>query len=124
MYSYKARIEPNNENLVGVVADFYITNSDTNEEVSLWVLNGDYEDKEDLYICPTDPHSEYDDLVMVYMYDVLSDKKFHELQNNIFHHVEFKKMKLVNDDVQIDLKEYFRDEEKKQVKSMNDEMEM
>jgi len=121
---YKARIEPNNENIAGVVADFYITNSDTNEDISLWVLNGDYEDKEDLYICPSDPNSEYDDLMVVYMYDVLSDEKFDELQNNIFYHAEFETMKLDSPDVQIDLKEYFRDEEKKDIKSNDYEMEI
>jgi len=124
MGSYRARVEPNNESIAGVVADFYITNSDTNEEISLWVLNGDYEDKEDLYICPSDPNSEYDDLMVVYMYDVLSDEKFHELQNNIFHHDEFGTMKLDRADVQIDLKEYFRDEEKQNIKSNDYEIEI
>src|SRR5699024_2310664 len=121
---YKARIEPNNENIAGVVADFYITNSDTNEDISLWVFNGDYEDKEELYICPSDPNSEYDDLMVVYMYDVIADEKFHELQNNIFYHAEFETMKLDSPDVQIDLKEYFRDEEKKDIKSNDYEMEI
>lgn len=124
MYPYKARIETNNENIVSVVADFYITNSDTNEEVSLWVLNGDYEDKEDLYICPTDPNLEYDNLMVVYMYDVLSDEKFIELQNNIFHQIDFQVINIESVDLQIDLKEYFRDEEKKQIKSQDYEMEM
>lgn len=124
MGSYKARVEPNNGNIAGVVADFYITNSDTNEKISLWVLNGDHEDKEDLYICPSDPNSEYDDLMVVYMFDVLSDEKFHELQNDIFHQAEFETMKLDNADVQIDLKEYFRDEKKKNIKSNDYEVEI
>ncbi|WP_087974572.1 hypothetical protein [Oceanobacillus rekensis] len=124
MDSYKARIEPNNENVIGVVADLYITNTETDKEVSLWVLNGDYEDKEDLYICPTDPDSEYDDLMVVYMYNVLSDEKFHELQSNIFHHTDLQVMNLESADLQIDLQEYFHDEEKKQVKAKNYEMEM
>ncbi|OZU88635.1 hypothetical protein CIL03_10085 [Virgibacillus indicus] len=124
MYPYKARIEENNENVVGVVADFYIANSITNEEVSLWVLNGDYDDKEDLYICPTDSNSEHNELMVVYMYDVLSDEKFHEFQNNIFHQTDFTAMNLETADLQIDLKEYFYDEEKKQVKTKNCEMEM
>src|SRR5699024_12689126 len=101
---YKARIDPNNENIAGVVADFYLTNSDTNEDISLWVLNGDYEDKEDLYICPSDPNSEYDDMMVVYMYDVLSDEKFDELQNNIFYHAGFETIILDSADVQIELK--------------------
>jgi len=46
------------------------------------------------------------------------------IQNNIFHHAEFETMKLDSSDVQIDLKEYIRDEEKKDIKSKDYEMEM
>lgn len=113
MSKYIATIKKHKGSSVGIIADFQVFDKENNVMFELGVINGDYEDRDDLYICPVNPNPEYEDdnLMVVYMYDVLSYEKYKELQKNVFDNQDDFEMWLnVDKDINIDLKEYMHDE--------------
>lgn len=113
MSNYEATIKGHLSDAVGVVADFIVYDKEKEVGFELDVINGDFEDRDDLYICPADPSSSYDDdgLMVVYLYDVLSYEKYVELQKNVFDNDKNFVMELdVEKDLEIIVEEYMNDE--------------
>ncbi|MFD1705225.1 hypothetical protein ACFSCZ_00485 [Siminovitchia sediminis] len=117
---YSARIEPTiYKEVPEFIADFVMVDKQNQEEYRLGILNGDYEDRDDLYICPQDINvgvdlSDLDEnLTVVYMYDVLSVDKYRKLQECFYDRLGEKDSVIFLDpekDLNIDLEEYIRDE--------------
>lgn len=108
---YGARIESTQDS--ESMAEFILKDYETEKEFVLSIWNGDEYDRDDLYICPTDPEKigEEDELLIVPMSDVLSSEAYQKLQRNVFDKWDRFDMYFNETDLQIDIAEYMRDEQ-------------
>lgn len=114
---YEASIKIHDGTFEGFVADFIMIDHHTGKKHNLAIFNGDYDNQDDLYICPLSPYvTGYEEAytsasrIVVQMYDVLTWEKYKELQRNIFEYNGHNHMELQEKDFLIDLSEYVRDE--------------
>lgn len=106
-YPLKARIESKDETIQDFVADLYITDPNTKNEVVLGIINGDPDIENDFYICPVDPDNK-GELLVVQLEDIIVPEKYNEFKSKVWGG-EFQ-MNLKQNDLLIDLEEYYEDE--------------
>lgn len=103
---FSARLE--NSSDYETVADLVLVDKITSGEHRLGVFVGDFEDEDNLYICPVDPEN-LDERMVVQLDDVLLPETYEQFKMHLQQGGTFI-MKLDQNDVSIDLEEYYRDE--------------